>query len=250
MSDLRICGLIPVYNNHQTISAVIAQLLSQTGHVIVVDDGSDDGTAEILDRLQHENAQVDVVHLPENCGKGFALQTGLKRAQQEGFTHAVQPDGDGQHNLDDVPTFLKHIHETPDAFLIGAPIFGDDIPFIRKHGRKLTQLMLMLEMGSFSVPDGNCGFRAYPINAILGLGHMGHRMSFDPEVMVRAAWAGIPIKSIPTKVRYLTPEEGGISHFRMVHDNVLHTWVHIRLLLQSPFRLLARLLTGVKARQR
>lgn len=100
--------------------------------------------------------------------------------------------------------------------------------------------MIALESGSGNLPDAMCGFRLYPVAAILKLGPMGSRMCFDPEVMIRADWAAIPIKTLATKVRYLSTEEGGISHFRMFHDNALHVWTHIRLLLQAPVRWLIR----------
>jgi len=240
----KICGLIPVYNNHMTIAGVVRAVLDQVGFVIVVDDGSNDGSERIVEALKEEFPdRVEVIHHPQNRGKGAAVQSGLHRADAMGFTHAVQVDADGQHDLEDLPKFLAGIAEHPGAMLLGSPVFDDHIPAIRKHGRKLTQAMIALEMGTWDVPDAMCGFRAYPVAAICRLGKMDPRMSFDPEVMIRAHWAGIPLKKIPTRVRYLTPEEGGISHFRMVNDNVRHTWAHLRLLLQAPFRLLYRAVT-------
>lgn len=237
----KICGLIPVYNNHMTIGDVVRTLLQSVDCVIVVDDGSNDGTESIIDDLKRLFPEsLEVVHHPHNRGKGAAVQSGLKLANELGFSHAVQVDADGQHDLVDLPKFLKGIAEHPRAMLLGAPVFDDDIPAIRKHGRKLTQAMIALEMGTWDVPDAMCGFRAYPVPAICALGKMDPRMSFDPEVMIRAHWAGIPLQRIPTRVRYLTPEEGGISHFRMFNDNLRHTWAHLRLLLQAPFRLLVR----------
>ncbi len=240
----RVCGLVPVYNNHMTIANVVRALLEQLDFVIVVDDGSSDGTETIVESLKQELPEkVEVLHHAENQGKGAAVQSGLHRANAMGFTHAVQVDADGQHDLDDLPKFLQGIEEDPRALLLGAPIFDGDIPAIRKHGRKLTQAMIALEMGYWDVPDAMCGFRAYPVAAICRLGKMDPRMSFDPEVMIRAHWAGVPLQRIPTRVRYLAPEEGGISHFKMVNDNVRHTWAHIRLILQAPFRLLYRAMT-------
>ncbi|MDX8378031.1 MAG: glycosyltransferase family 2 protein [Mariprofundales bacterium] len=235
-----ICGIIPVYNNHQTIAAVVMGLLSHVEYVIIVDDGSDDGTETILNQLAVGENRVSVLHMPKNMGKGAAVQRGLKFANARGFAYAVQVDGDGQHNLDDVPSFITEINKNEGGLVLGLPIFDDDIPFIRKHGRKLTNYMMVLEMCTLQTPDGNCGFRAYPVRGICKLGKMGTRMDWDPEVLVRASWAGIQIVQVPTKVRYLSAAEGGISHFRMVRDNVLHTWLHIRLLLQSPFRLFAK----------
>ena len=239
----KICGLIPVYDNHMTIAGVVKALLEQIDFIIIVDDGSHDGTENIVDSLKQKYPErIAVLHHPENRGKGAAVQSGLHHADGLGFTHAVQVDADGQHNLEDLPKFLQGVEENPRALLLGAPVFDDDIPAIRKHGRKLTQAMIALEMGSWDVPDAMCGFRAYPVAAICRLGKMDQRMSFDPEVMIRAHWAGIPLLKIPTRVRYLAPEEGGISHFRKINDNVRHTWAHMRLILQAPFRLLHKAL--------
>ena len=236
-----ICGLIPVYNNHMTIARVVQRVMETLDFVIVVDDGSCDGTETIVEALKLENPErVDVLHHPENCGKGAAVQSGLHLANAMGFSHAIQVDADGQHDLEDLSKFVQGIKGHPRALLLGTPIYGEDIPAIRKYGRKLTQLMLALEMGSWNVPDGMIGFRGYPVRTICELGNMDPRMSFDPEVLIRAHWAGIQLYPIPTRVRYPSVEEGGISHFRMVNDNVRHTWIHIRLLLQAPFRLLLK----------
>ncbi len=239
MSD-SICGLIPVYNNHQTIISAVTSLLTYVEHVIVVNDGSDDGTAELLNILATEDSRIDVIHMSYNQGKGAAVQRGLHYANEQGFSYAIQVDADGQHNLDDVPRFIEVAKRENSALVVGAPLFDENISFGRKHGRKLTDLMMALEMGTLKMPDGNCGFRAYPVRAICAMGKMGNHMDFDPEVLVRAYWAGISIVRVPTKVRYLSEEEGGISHFRMVQDNILHVWMHIRLLPQAPFRLLLR----------
>jgi glycosyltransferase involved in cell wall biosynthesis len=236
--NMKICAIVPVYNNHMTIAAVIQKLL-KLNFVIVVDDGSSDGTESIVEALKQQFVhKIDVIHHSKNKGKGASVQSGLHRANSMGFSHAVQVDADGQHNLDDLPKFLEEIKAHPKALLLGSPVFDDHIPAIRKYGRKLTQAMIALEMGAWNAPDAMCGFRVYPVASICRLGKMDPRMSFDPEVMIRAHWAGIALKQIPTKVRYLTPEEGGISHFQMINDNVRHTWLHIRLLFQAPFRVL------------
>ena len=240
MKGVKTCGLIPVYNNQQTIIGVVEELLLHVGHVIVVDDGSDDGTEEKLDMLAGEKTSVHVIHQETNQGKGCAVQRGIAEADNLSFDYVIQVDGDRQHDISAIPLFLEAIRKNMGAIILGRPIFDDDIPFVRKHGRKLTNYMMALEMGRFQGIDGNCGFRAYPVSEVCKLGRMGGRMSFDPEILVRASWAGISVVQVPTKVRYLTEEEGGVSHFRMVRDNVLHTWLHIRLIIQAPLRWLLR----------
>ncbi len=236
-----LCGLIPVYNNHMTLERVVAGVLQHLHRVIVVDDGSDDGTEAIADRLAAaQPGRVQVEHHPANRGKGAAVQTGLRLARSLGCSHALQIDADGQHDIDDIPRFMEAMKRAPNGLILGAPVFGDDIPAVRRYGRKLTQLMVALEAGTLKMPDAMCGFRLYPVAPICALGRLSSRMCFDPEVMIRAHWAGIPVTTLPTRVRYLAAEEGGVSHFRMLHDNLLNVWLHTRLLLQAPLRWLLR----------
>ena len=210
--------------------------------VIIIDDGSDAETAQIVDALAAADPKhIHIKHHSANLGKGAAVQTGLKFAEALGFDDALQVDADSQHNLDDVPQFIRLSKQSPGAMIMGAPIFDESIPAVRKYGRKITQLMIFLEAGARNLPDAMCGFRIYPVKETNKLGTMNSRMGYDPEVMIHAIWAGMSLEIVPTKVRYLSPEEGGVSHFRMVRDNLLNIWVHSRLLLQAPVRQLIRL---------
>ena len=238
---MRVCGLIPVYNNPLTLERVVSRVLAYNDSVIIVDDGSTDDTRVIAQRLANDSAgRVYLKRLPRTSGKGAAVQAGQQLAQAHGFTHALQVDADGQHNLEDIPQFLERAREHPQALIAGSPVFGDDIPALRRHGRKLTTLVTAIEAGSLSLPDAMCGFRVYPLQAILTLGRLSKRMVYDPEVLVRASWAGIPIVTVTTRVRYLSAEEGGVSHFRMVRDNVINVCVHGWLMLQAPLRWVLR----------
>jgi glycosyltransferase involved in cell wall biosynthesis len=230
-----------VYNNPMTIKKVVEGLQQTIEHVIIVDDGSDAVTRALIDQLTDGDPEhIHVQHLPVNRGKGAAVKAGLQRALDLGFSHALQVDADGQHDLGDIPQFLECMRAAPDALILGAPVFGDDIPAIRKYGRKLTELMIALEAGTLKLPDAMCGFRIYPVAATCALRSLCSRMCFDPEILIRAHWAGIPVQSVPTRVRYLSAEEGGVSHFRSVHDNVLNVGLHTCLVLQAPLRWLLR----------
>ncbi|MCP4409477.1 MAG: glycosyltransferase family 2 protein [Gammaproteobacteria bacterium] len=236
-----VCGLVPIYNNPMTIGKVVEGLQRYLEHVIIIDDGSDDATQTHIKRLAgHDPEHIQVWHLPINRGKGAAVKAGLQRALDLGFSHALQVDADGQHDLSDIPRFLECMRSAPDALILGAPIFGDDIPAIRKYGRKLTKLMVALEAGTLKLPDAMCGFRIYPVAATCALPSRCSRMCFDPEILIRAHWANIPLRTVPTRVRYLSAEEGGISHFRGLHDNVLNVGLHTSLVLQAPLRWLLR----------
>ncbi|MCB1791390.1 MAG: glycosyltransferase family 2 protein [Gammaproteobacteria bacterium] len=236
-----LAALVPVYNNPMTIERTLSALLARLEQVIVVDDGSDDETPAIIARVaQQHPGRIDVVTLASNQGKGAAVQAGFHRAAACGITHVLQVDADGQHDVDDVPTFIAASEQAPAALVLGVPVFDDSIPAIRKHGRKLTKWMIVLETGSTQIPDAMCGYRVYPVQSTLALGPMSRHMNFDPEALVRAVWAGIPLVRVPTHVAYLSPEDGGVSHFRMVRDNILNVLTHTALLLQSPWRLLRR----------
>jgi glycosyltransferase involved in cell wall biosynthesis len=236
-----VCGLVPVYNNPATIGRVVGGLRQTIEHVIIINDGSNDETRALVERLaDNDPGHIHILHLPANRGKGAAVKAGLQRALDLGFSHALQVDADGQHDLGDIPQFLARMREAPDALILGAPLFGDDIPAIRKYGRKLTKLMIALEAGTLKLPDAMCGFRIYPVAATCALRSLCSRMCFDPEIMIRAHWAGIPVQAVPTRVRYLSAEEGGVSHFRGVHDNVLNVGLHTCLVLQAPLRWLLR----------
>jgi glycosyltransferase involved in cell wall biosynthesis len=237
----KVCGLVPVYNNPMTIGNVVEGLQQHIKNIIIADDGSNDETQAVINQLAAHNPEhIHVQRLPANRGKGAAVKVGLRRAQELGFSHALQVDADGQHDIGDVPKFLERMRATPDALILGAPVFGDDIPAIRKYGRKLTTLMIALEAGTLKLPDAMCGFRIYPVAPICALHTLCARMCFDPEIMIRAHWAGIPVQAVPTRVRYLSADEGGVSHFRSVHDNVLNVGLHTCLVLQAPLRWLQR----------
>ena len=230
-----------MYNNPKTIGKVVAGLQHHIKNIIIADDGSNAETRAIIDQLAaHDPEHIHVQHLPINRGKGAAVKAGLQRALELGFSHALQVDADGQHDLGDVPQFLARMRATPDALILGAPVFGDDIPAICKYGRKLTTLMIALEAGTLKLPDAMCGFRIYPVVPTCALFTLCARMCFDPEIMIRAHWAGIPVQAVPTRVRYLSAGEGGVSHFRGVHDNVLNVGLHTTLVLQAPLRWILR----------
>jgi len=177
------------------------------------------------------------------------VMAGLRAAAAAGFTHAVQVDADGQHDIADLPKLPAASQSDPEALVCGAPQFDDSVPRSRLYGRQLTSFWVAIETLSLTMPDTMCGFRVYPLAsccALLDAVTLGKRMDFDIEIAVRLHWAGVPIVNVPTGVRYLPAADGGTSHFRPVRDNVAISWMHARLLFTS---LLWRLgLAGRRAR--
>ena len=183
------------------------------------------------------------MHREHNGGKGAAVKSGLRKASELGYSHALQVDADGQHTLEDIPKLLAKSEGEPRALVLAAPVFDESAPKGRLWARRITNFWTNIETGGNVIDDPMCGFRVYPVDAALAANARGDRMDFDPEVAVRIAWGGAPVINVPTKVQYV---EGGVSHFRMVHDNVLISWMHTRLCISGFFGWLAKKL-GLKS---
>ena len=230
------CIGIPIYDHGSTIETVVAGLEKFDLPCIIVDDGSHPETREVLDRIEARRPWVEVVHHPVNRGRGAALRTAYRHAAVRGFTHLVQLDADGQHASCDVPRLLDAANAAPDALVLGAPLFDEDAPWHRLYGRKLSQGIVWLQTLSFAVQDPLCGFRCIPLAAtvaVIDRKRTGDRMDFDPELIIRLVRAGVPVVNVPTEVCY---PQNGISHFRMVEDNLRIAWAYIRLVFAAPFR--------------
>lgn len=222
------CAVIPVYNHEQAVPAVVDDLLRAGLPCVLVDDASDAGCAQVLARLA-EQTNVFLVTLPVNQGKGGAVMAGLREAARLGFSHALQVDADGQHDLGDVQTFLEHSRHAPQALVCGYPQYDDSVPKGRLYARYLTHVWVWINSLSLQIPDSMCGFRVYPLPATVALidtVRLGKRMDFDPEILVRLAWRNQPMRWLPTRVHY--PQDG-LSHFRLVHDNALISKMHAKL---------------------
>ena len=225
------CAVIPVYNHHASLPRITAALLAAGLPVILVDDGSDAATKQVLRQLAARDAGIECLTLPVNGGKGAAVLAGFTRAGECGYTHALQIDADGQHELGDVPAMLALAEQHPDRLISGAPRYDASVPAARFYGRYLTHALVWVHTLSLSLVDSMCGFRVYPLGPALALARrvrIGRRMDFDTDIMVRLYWAGTPSLFLPTRVRY--PEDG-ISHFRMLRDNGRMAWLHLRLFL-------------------
>jgi len=239
MSSYKPVVLIPHYNHGITIGHVVTDLLALGLPVLIVDDGSRAEERQRLSLLEHYS-QVTIHYRTENGGKGAAVKTGLKLALQQGFTHAVQVDADGQHNLSDIQTMLVKSQANPTALICGQPIYGNDAPKSRLYGRKITNFWIAINTLSTDIIDGMCGFRLYPLHsavAILNAESLGNRMDFDIEFLVYCHWHKLPMEWVKTPVNYT---QDGVSHFRGWADNWLISKMHARLF----FKMLARLITG------
>lgn len=234
-TDFRPCGLVPTYDNPRTLRKVVERIRAFLPDVVVVDDGSAAEGREAVAALGREGL-AHVHHREANGGKGAAVKTGFEVAHRLGFTHALQVDADGQHSIEDIPKFLEAARAQPAALVLGAPVFDATAPKGRLRARQITCFWTNLETGGKVIEDPMCGFRLYPVEPALSCGASGERMDFDPEIAVRLVWMGLPVVNIPTRVHYVTKEEGGVSHFQMFWDNVRISWMHTRMVLLAMLR--------------
>lgn len=235
------CILIPCYNHAGPLAAVLARLAEFELPCLLVDDGSEPVAAAALDALAAQHPWVSLLRHSHNQGKGGAVMTGLRRAHELGFSHALQVDADGQHDLTDLPALLAEARQHPAALVSGRPLYDDSVPKGRLYGRYITHVWVWIETLSFAIKDSMCGFRVYPLAstcALLERVALGRRMDFDTEVMVRLHWAGVPMRFVPTRVIY--PVDGR-SHFRLFRDNLDISWMHTRLVCRLLWDLLLRL---------
>ena len=242
--------LIPSFNTGRKLADTVREARAQWSPVWVVVDGSTDGTAETVQQMAASDPGLRVFVLPHNQGKGAAVLHGLRAAQAAGFTHALTMDSDGQHPAELIPAFMAASAKRRSAMILGRPVFDASAPLLRVRGRRVSNWWTNLETLGAGVADSLYGFRVYPVAhlaAVMARQTWMRRFDFDTEAVVRLAWRGVKPINIDAPVRYLSAAEGGVSHFRYGRDNLLLTWMHLRLMLEFALRspiLLARRLTG------
>ena len=234
-------AVIPVYNHGETVGDVVATLRGYGLPVILVDDGSDTFTARTLDAIVSMKSAfgppVKLVRLPKNRGKGAAVMTGLRSAYGYGASHVLQVDADGQHGFEVVPRFLETSAESPDAVIAGYPLYDAMVPRLRLYGSRLNLAWVWINTLSRRIAGPMCGFRLYPLAAVKGIlptMTKARRMEFDTEIAVRMDWENVPFINLPVAVRYPL---GGFSHFRVIRDNLLMAFMHVRLFFGMILRL-------------
>ena len=234
LKALGVVVVIPTYNNHATLLNVIDEVATYSDDIIAVNDGSTDGTSDILATKQG----ITLISYTENRGKGYALKVGLRKAAELGYRYAITIDSDGQHYPDDIPLFIDQIEKTPDALIVGARnLTADNMPGKNTFANKFSNFWFKVETG-ITMQDTQSGYRLYPLNKIVGMKFFTPRYEFELEIIVRCAWKKIPVINIPVKVFYPNEEER-VSHFRPLRDftriSILNTFlVTIALLYYYP----------------
>ena len=227
--------VIPSYNTGAAVYETVRAAREAWAPVWVVVDGSDDGTADGLKQMAAGDPQLRVDVLPANQGKGAAVFNALEAARAAGFTHALTMDADGQHPAGLIESFMRESMANPEAMILGRPVFDASAPAVRVWGREISNRAVLLQTLGAGIGDVLYGFRVYPIAPLVDImrkrksGHM-RRFDFDPEAVVRLSWHGVRAINVAAPVRYLRPDEGGVSHFRYLRDNLLMFRMHTRLL--------------------
>jgi glycosyltransferase involved in cell wall biosynthesis len=220
----KVCIIIPTYNNAGTLAKVIEDVMKYTYQIIVVNDGSSDSTNDILKNLP----QVDSISYSKNKGKGFALKKGFALAKEKGFEYAITIDSDGQHSAEDLVAFAKKLEEEPEAIIIGSRnMEKEGVPGKSSFGMKFSNFWFWVETG-IRHPDTQSGFRLYPLKFIKPEKFLTRKFEFEIEIIVRLAWKGVNVISVPVEVHYQKREER-ISHFRPFIDftriSILNTFL-------------------------
>jgi len=211
INSLKVCVIVPTYNNEKTLKRVLDSVLSFTSNIIIVNDGSTDSTSEILKEYSH----LVQIHHAKNSGKGRALRNGFKKAIELNYNYAITIDSDGQHFASDIPTFIENIEKELTTLLIGSRnMTTEDIPKKSSFGNKFSNFWFWFETGN-RLEDTQSGYRLYPLQSIPST-YFTNKFEFEIEVIVRSAWKGIPVRNIPIQVLYDPTER--VSHFRPFKD--------------------------------
>lgn len=238
---MRLCAIIPTYDNPRTLADVVAGVRAHIADVVVVDDGSAEPARRVAEQLAADG-RCHVVFRPRNGGKGAAVKTGLAWARDHGFDYALQIDADLQHDPGDIPRLVAGLAgagTSPGTLVLAQPVFDASAPRGRLRARKITKFWAMVETLGRKVGDPLCGYRIYPVATTLRVAPRSNAMDFDPEIAVRLAWAGAAIVHVPTAVIYRSAAAGGVSHYRGVIDTLLIAAAHVRLCTEGVLRLIS-----------
>jgi glycosyltransferase involved in cell wall biosynthesis len=232
--------LIPSYNTGPKVYDTVREARAQWSPVWVVTDGSTDGTPDGLRAMAVADPGLKLIELPANAGKGAAVLHGLQAARAAGFTHALTMDSEGQHPAALIGAFMAASIRHPATMVLGRPVFDASAPLLRVRGRRVSNWWTNLETLGAGIDDSLYGFRVYPIEPLIAVMRgqpWMRRFDFDTEAVVRLAWRGVAPLNLAAPVKYLSTEEGGVSHFQYGRDNLLLTWMHTRLMVEFVLRL-------------
>lgn len=212
--ELKSCVLIPVFNNAGSIVRVVESVLQYSSNVIVVNDGSTDGSEKLL---KAAGLPVEVVSYGKNRGKGYAIKVGFERAVELGYEYAITMDADGQHLALDLPVFATAIEQNYGALVIGSRSFdNENMPGRSGFANRFSNFWFTVQTG-YNLPDTQTGFRAYPLGKMRSGWILSYRYEAELELLVFAAWEGVRLLPVRINV-YYPPKEERVTHFRPAKD--------------------------------
>jgi glycosyltransferase involved in cell wall biosynthesis len=227
INNINYCVLIPTYNNDQTLENVILSVLEYTSNVIVVNDGSNDNTENILERFRNK---IAIISYQKNQGKGAALRKGFKKALELGYEYAITLDADGQHFPSDIPKFLEKVKPGEDILIIGnRNMTTENIPKKSIFGRNFSNFWVKVETNQ-NLMDTQSGFRLYTVAKMNQFHFFTVKYDFELESLVRWAWRDYPIEIVSISVYYPPPEER-VSNFKGFKDNYYISLLSIALVM-------------------
>ncbi len=200
---MNVVAIIPAYNEEVTIGSVVLRTRKYVDRVIVVDDGSDDKTAEVA-----ELAGAEVIKLDQNYGKAYALMRGFERAKELGCGVVVTLDGDGQHNPDEIPQVINPVVEDGTDLVVGSRFLNRSgkIPSYRILGQKILTFATNLSSG-IKITDSQCGFRALSRKALENLDFESDGYSIESDMISHLSSKGFTIKEVPISAIYDVPNK-------------------------------------------
>ena len=222
----------PTFDNARTLPGVLNRLDALHLAILVVNDGATDATDSILQDWADAAAGHHAIRHARNRGKAAAMRTGFDAADNHGATHAVTIDTDGQHDPADLPALLAAAYEKPGAIILGVrPAADARVPWRSRLGRWGSD-RLVGALGGVPTRDSQCGLRVYPLAITQKLGGGAGRYAYETQILVRAAFARVPIVEVPISCRYDVPG-GRVSHFRPARDSLAVAALHLKLLGRS-----------------
>lgn len=205
-----VVALIPVYNAVEHVGGVVRRTLAQVGRVLVVDDGSTDGSGD-----EARAAGAEVIRHAANRGKGAAMRTGLARCGELGCEWIVLLDADGQHDPEDIPRLLAG-RDGGAKFVVGNRMTqAKSMPFSHYVGNRFSSWVLS-RMCRQPLPDSQCGFRLLHRSLLDALKLTADHYEADSEMLILASRAGHRIASAPVATIYADEH----SHIRPMKDTL------------------------------
>ena len=218
-------AIIPCFNEAAHIGKVVTAVQKHLPKVIVVDDGSTDATPEEANR-----AGAEIVRLPNNSGKGAALQKGWQRARELGFKWVLLLDGDGQHAADDIPIFFEYAEKTGSRLIVGNRMENSAaMPWLRRRVNRWMSRRISKMTGA-RLPDSQCGFRLAHLETLMALPFHANRFEIESAMLVAFLAAGEKVEFVPVQTIY----ENSASRINPLADS--WRWLRWWLAQRAPLR--------------